>query len=117
MASLLKDGTWIDVPPGAGRGPGAGTLQGSQQPSLAEVWEGMSWDTLGDGKNVGRVVHFLEAVGLPVGSPGKRSATFSEILQLRVHAGRLFRSKIESKPGQKPWVGTKAEFRQTCKHP
>ena len=77
----------------------------------------MSWDTLGDGKIVECVVHFQEAVGLPVGSPGKRSATFSEILQLRGHAGRLFRSKIESKPGQKPWVGSKAEFRQTWKHP
>ena len=116
VASLWKDGAWIDMSPGAGRGPRAGTLAGSQKPSLAEVWEGMSWDTLGDGKNVGCVTHFLQAVGFTSGSPGKRSATFNKILQLRGHPGRLFRTKIESKQGQKPWVGTKAEFRQIYKH-
>ena len=71
---------------------------------------------LASGKNAGCVVHFLEAIGLPTGSPGKRAATFNRLLKLRGHAGKFFRAKIENKQGRMPWVGTKAEFRQVYRH-
>ena len=91
-------------------------MRASQKPSLGEVWERTTWDTLASGKNAGCVVHSREAVGLPTASPGKRAATLSGLLKLRGHAREFFRTNIENKQGGMPWVGTKAEFRQVYKH-
>ena len=115
VAALLRDGAWVDVAPVACRLPRAVTVRASQKPSLGEVWERTTWDTLASGKNAGCVVHSREAVGLPTASPGKRAATLDGLLKLRGHAREFFRTNIENKQGGMPWVGTKAEFRQVYK--
>ena len=90
---------------------------GEQKPSLTEVWASMTsaggWaerpGAEGGGEKLGRLKHFLRAVGLPNGNPGKRARPWNKKLG---RAGHDLPEQVQLEtPGKKPWVGTKETFR------
>ena len=100
---------WINVAGGSRRAGRGQCIAG--KPALTILWGKMQWVRTAQGMEVALLRHFLEALGLPVNNAGQRAATFNTLLRQNGSSGKLFEAKIANKTGRKPWVGTKATFR------
>ena len=87
-----------------------------EKPPVAKLWKQMEWfDLAGGAGTVGLLFHFLQGLGLPTGSAGKRARTFNKLLGKAGHPGRLVQKKIPNRAGDPPWVGSKETFREVYK--
>ena len=76
----------------------------------------MEWfDAQGVQGKVGLLYHFLEALGLPPGSAGKRAATFNAVLRRFGITGRLMQKKLRNRAGSALWVATREVYREIYK--
>ena len=105
---LGKDG-WQEVSGGARVSRGRLSLPFD----LCSLWQKMEWlaHPSGSGSKVGLLKSFLEHLKLPGGNAGKRAAGLNQQLRASGRPERLFRGKV-GKAGSKPWLGSKATFRQ-----
>lgn len=83
----------------------------TQKPPLASIWPQIEWHWLSQTREVGLVSHFLDAMGLPNDSVGRRKDAFNELLSLNQAPGRIVAERIPNRPGPALWVCTREEFR------
>ena len=113
LATLKKHPStkWL-VLAGGGRRKGRGQCK-TTKPSLATIWGKMEWKKeKQQGRKVALLKHFLDALGLPSRNPGQRAKTFNAMLRRRGSEGKVFNGRLENKCGRKPWVASKATFRE-----
>lgn len=117
FAEVYTHGAWKDIGPSSTRPAAAGKLSSRTKPSMAEVWKKMEKLVLANsGDCVGLLTHFVEALGLASGNPGKRASTFNKLLCDAGVAGRVEQKQIHNKPGHWPYVASKETFRAILKH-
>jgi hypothetical protein len=89
--------------------PYRGRANPAKKPSKQQVWGQVEWIKHPQtGRRVGYVSHFLEAMGLPSDSMGKRAAAFNTLLEKRGVEDRLEQRPIPHKSGKPPWLASRA---------
>ena len=76
-----------------------------------DLWKRMEWQCTVGGVRVGLLNHFLKACDLSGKHPGQRGETLNKLLKQSGSKGRMYKAKIQNKPGRQPWVGTQDTFR------
>ena len=111
---LAKGGGWQQVYGDSLRRKRKRGTAGHSKPLLGQVWARMGRFERYPGaddhrQQLGHLKHFLQALDLPAGNPGKRARAWNRLLR-KAGRGLLQQVKLET-PGKTPWLATKATFR------
>jgi hypothetical protein len=86
------------------------------KPTLATVLPKMEWAAGEGGCEVGVLSQFLEKCGRPHMDPGRRAKALNAKLANERFDGRIYKSKLKTRPGKQPWVAARSTFRALYKH-
>ena len=109
----LTSGQWVDLT-AAGVRVGKGQVPVASKLPVSFLWPKIEFHRI-SGSSKGLFKHFLQGLGLPTDSPGKRAASLNKALQKEGVRGRLVRHKIPNRPGKAVWMGTKTVFKALYK--
>ena len=71
----------------------------------------MDWGLTDKDQRVGKLKHFLEALGMAAKSPGQRAKTFNTLLGHAGSSGKLYKARLVGESGKKPTVASEDTFR------
>ena len=96
-----------------------GIVNPAEKKPLAKVWAEMDWlphPNCG-GAKVGKLLAFLDSLGLKTGNPGKRALAFNAEPEKGHFPEHIRLEELDlSLPGQVSWCGTKKCFSILCEY-